>query len=87
VDQGLTLHSSFLYGGDFGDKPNDGEFCINGLIAPDRKPHPHYYEVQHVYQPLQFVRETNGRISIINRDCFTDPSEYEITYDTVRYES
>ena len=87
VDQGLTLHSSFLYGGDFGDKPNDGEFCINGLIAPDRKPHPHYYEVQHVYQPLQFVRETDGRISIINRDCFTDPSEYEITYDTVRYES
>ena len=33
-------------------QPNDGPFCINGLIAPDRKPHPHYYEVQHVYQPL-----------------------------------
>ncbi|MBO4809928.1 MAG: beta-galactosidase, partial [Prevotella sp.] len=47
----FTLHSSFLYGGDFGDQPNDGAFCINGLIAPDRKPHPHYYEVQHVYQP------------------------------------
>ena len=80
----FTLHSSFLYGGDFGDKPNDGAFCINGLIAPDRKPHPHYYEVQHVYQPLQFVREADGTIRIINHDSFTDPSEYDITYDTIK---
>ena len=80
------IHYPFFYGGDFGDKPNDGPFCINGLIAPDRKPHPHYYEVQYVYQPLKFVRKDNGRIDIINRDCFTDPSEYEITYDTLRYD-
>ena len=87
VDQGLLKKEYgleyFAYGGDFGDKPNDGAFCINGLIAPDRKPHPHYYEVQHVYQPLQFVRENDGRISIINHDSFTDPSEYDITYDTI----
>ena len=77
----------YKYGGDFGDKPNDGPFCINGLIAPDRKPHPHYYEVQKVYQPLQFVRNgDNGSISIINRDSFTDPSEYDIAYDTLRYD-
>ena len=87
VDQGLQRDGYFAYGGDFGDKPNDGPFCINGLIAPDRKPHPHYYEVQYVYQPLQFVRQDNGRINIINRDSFTDPSEYEITYDTLRYDS
>ena len=80
------IHYPFFYGGDFSDKPNDGPFCINGLIAPDRKPHPHYYEVQYVYQPLKFVRKDNGRIDIINRDCFTDPSEYEITYDTLRYD-
>ena len=86
VDQGLQRDGYFAYGGDFGDKPNDGPFCINGLIAPDRKPHPHYYEVQYVYQPLQFVRQDNGRINIINCDCFTDPSEYDITYDTLRYD-
>ena len=85
VDQGLQRDGYFAYGGDFGDKPNDGPFCINGLIAPDRKPHPHYYEVQYVYQPLQFVRKDDGRIDIINRDYFTDPSEYEITCDTLRY--
>ena len=89
VDQGLKLSpdgAEFKYGGDFGDKPNDGPFCINGLIAPDRKPHPHYYEVQYVYQPLQFERKDDGTIRIINRDYFTDPSEYEMSYDTLRYD-
>ncbi len=88
VDQGLLPNlpqkegNDFLYGGDFGDRPNDGEFCLNGLLAPDRKPHPHYYEVQHVYQPLQFTLN-NGQLGIINHDVFTDISEYDITCDTV----
>jgi len=85
VDQGLYPMDNgklkmdnypFLYGGDFGDKPNDGPFCINGLIAPDRKPHPHYYEVQYVYQPIQFVQK-DSTICIINRDFFTSIDEYE----------
>jgi beta-galactosidase len=79
VDQGLKLSpdgAEFKYGGDFGDKPNDGPFCINGLVAPDRKPHPHYYEVQYVYQPLKFVKEGDS-IHIVNRNFFTDIDEYE----------
>ena len=86
VDQGLEKDGYYAYGGDFGDKPNDGPFCINGLIGPDRKPHPHYYEVQYVYQPLQFVRDADGTIRVINRDYFTDPSDYEITRDTIKYD-
>jgi beta-galactosidase len=88
VDQGLTSpnltkgEETFLYGGDFGDKPNDGPFCINGIIGPDRKPHPHYYEVQYVYQPLKFELN-NGRLNIVNRDQFTSPYEYAIVRDTV----
>ena len=66
----------YLYGGDFGDRPNDGPFCINGLVAPDRKPHPHYYEVQYVYQPLKFVQEGDS-IRIINRNWFTSIDEYD----------
>ena len=85
VDQGLDSRIKnlelrdkvFLYGGDFGDKPNDGPFCINGLIAPDRKPHPHYYEVQYVYQPIKFVQEGDSTIRIINRNYFTSIDEYE----------
>ena len=87
VDQGLYKKENgktfFAYGGDFGDKPNDGPFCINGLIAPDRKPHPHYYEVQHVYQPLTFVREGDA-IRVINRDQFTALDEYDYFYELSR---
>ena len=86
VDQGLLKKENgveyWAYGGDFGDNPNDGPFCINGLLAPDRTPHPHYYEVQYIYQPLSFKLE-NGQLRIINRDFFTSPSEYDITCDTV----
>ena len=43
----------FAYGGDFGDQPNDGNFCVNGLVQPDRRPNPHAYEVQKVYQSIK----------------------------------
>ena len=82
VDQGLEKDGYYAYGGDYGDKPNLGPFCINGVIGPDRKPHPHYYEVQYVYQPLKFELN-NGRLNIINRDQFTSPYEYTIVRDTV----
>ena len=92
VDQGLAKKEAdkefeyWAYGGDYGDQPNMDAFCINGLLAPDRTPHPHYYEVQYVYQPLQFVYE-EGIVRIVNRDFFTDPDEYDIKYDTVTYRS
>ncbi|MEL7529688.1 MAG: glycoside hydrolase family 2 TIM barrel-domain containing protein [Bacteroidota bacterium] len=61
VDQGLLKHTEggeayWAYGGDFehGLVENDSNFCINGLVAADRKPHPHLMEVQKVYQPIQF---------------------------------
>ena len=98
VDQGIypveslklkVESSDFLYGGDFGDQPNDGPFCINGLIAPDRKPHPHYYEVQHVYQPIYFKQDSvhADKYRIINNDCFTPLSDYNITHSETSYGS
>ena len=80
VDQGIAKKENgvtyWAYGGDFGDKPNDSPFCINGLIGPDRNPNPHYYEVQYVYQPIAFKQEGDS-IRIINRDYFTDFKEYD----------
>ena len=79
---GLALEEGefWAYGGDFGDMPNDGSFVINGLVAPDRTPHPHYYEVKHVYQPLHFeldtIIENLAFIKVINRDFFTGMDEY-----------
>ena len=87
ADLSLQSDEFWAYGGDFGDQPNDGRFLINGIVGPDRTPHPAYYEVQHVYAPVQFEREGNGNVKVINRDCFTDLSEYDYTYDTLRYGS
>ena len=54
VDQGLLMGSedqypnAYGYGGDFGDLPNTKQFCINGILGPDRKPHPTAYEAAHL---------------------------------------
>ena len=51
VDQGIRRvspegQSYWAYGGDFGDTPNDRQFCLNGVFFPDRTPHPSLYEVR-----------------------------------------
>lgn len=88
LSSSLSLQNDefWAYGGDFGDMPNDKNFNINGLIAPDRSPHPHYYEVQHVYQPISFVSEGDS-IRLINRDQFTFTDEYDITYEEITIDS
>ncbi len=45
---------AMAYGGDFGDTPNDRQFCMNGLVASDRTPHPSLFEAQHAQQFFQF---------------------------------
>lgn len=58
----------WAYGGDYGDKPNDGNFCCNGLVAADRTPHPHIMEVKKVYQQI-FVTPVDlatGKVRIRN---------------------
>lgn len=59
VDQALTKRDEngnvfWAYGGDFGDIPNDRQFCMNGLVFPDRTPHPALYEAQRAQQFFQF---------------------------------
>lgn len=60
------------YGGDFGDKPNDRQFCMNGLVFADRTPHPALYEAQHAQQYFQFnlVREPSLKIEITSEYLF-----------------
>ena len=64
VDQGLTKvdekgEKYWAYGGDFGDQINDRQFCINGLLFPDRSPHPHLFEVKKAQQFYQFSLSDN----------------------------
>ena len=87
VDQGLKkIHTDgrefWAYGGDFGDDPNDGNFCCNGLVFPDRKPHPSLYEVKKVYQYIKVrpVDLLNGSVGIVNMYDFTDLSAVDATW-------
>ena len=87
VDQALWKDPSnpsagYLYGGDFGDFPNDKNGCIDGLISADRIPHPHYYEMQKVYQPVAFrlIDNQPPTIDVTNRLLTTDLNKYDFKY-------
>ncbi len=69
----------FAYGGDFGDQPNDGNFCINGLIQPDRRPNPHLYEVRKVYQSIKVtpIDMNAGKVRVKNKYFFTNLNQFE----------
>ena len=71
------------YGGDFGDVPNDGNFCCDGLVRPDRRPNPSLYEVRKVYQNARFIPidVNSGRIRIQNGFFFTDLRHFEIRWE------
>jgi len=77
VDQALWQRlpdgtERLAYGGDFGDEPNDGAFCLNGLVAADRTPHPSLLEVAKVLQPAQItaVDPARGVLRVRNEDSF-----------------
>lgn len=88
IDQALYYYdketgTKFLaYGGDFGDKPNDGQFVMNGVIFADMEPKPQYYEVKKVYQNISvsLVDSINGVFDIYNKYFFKDLSDYDITW-------
>lgn len=87
IDQGLEKvgpdgKKFFAYGGDFGDKPNDQNFCLNGVFAADRTPNPHAWECKHVFQPVVFegVDALNGNIRIVNRFNFSNTNQYDIQW-------
>ena len=88
VDQGVWTDRDggfWAYGGDFGDKtPSDGNFCCNGLVNPDRTPHPAMQEVKKVYQNIRFkeMGQDGGIIQVraFNRFFFTDLREFEFFY-------
>lgn len=74
IDQGLNKSMGevkyWAYGGDFGDEPNDAQFCINGLVFPDRTPHPAMFEAKFLQQPVH-VSVYGQRVMIENRYQFS----------------
>ena len=86
VDQGIDAVGEngkhyWAYGGDFGATmyPHDENFCCNGLVSPDRTPHPGLMEVKKVYQDIEFEL-IEGGVRIYNNFNFTNLSKYSVRY-------
>lgn len=73
-DQGQPF---MAYGGDFGDAPNDLNFCCDGIVGADRVPHPALWEFKKLVQPVTVIWEDEvaGRLKVHNRRDFTDLSD------------
>lgn len=81
IDHGIKKQAAdgqdyWAYGGDFGEKIHDAEFVCDGLIGPDRTPHPAMRECHKLMQPVGFSATNlrQGKIKIINKNYFTDLS-------------
>ncbi|MDD6471859.1 MAG: glycoside hydrolase family 2 TIM barrel-domain containing protein [Bacteroidales bacterium] len=88
VDQGIDATDEqgrhyWTYGGDYGkDAPSDGNFLCNGVVNPDRDPHPAMAEIKYMHQDISIkaVDAAAGRFSITNRFYFTDLKNYTVNY-------
>ncbi|KAI9019654.1 glycosyl hydrolases family 2, TIM barrel domain-containing protein [Hyaloraphidium curvatum] len=84
VDQGILMdpalpnlpasfpkdRPAYGYGGDFGDIPNSAQFCINGILAPDRTPHPQALEAAAQQCPVGLAVK-DGQLVVTNRFDFS----------------
>lgn len=90
-DHGITAETPdgqryFAYGGDFGDQPNDGNFCIDGLVSPDRRPHTGLMELKQVIAPVLIEAEDveQGRFRVMNRYDFSSLSHVTVSWKLER---
>lgn len=89
VDQGLDAYTPqgehyYAYGGDLGGQrlQNDGNFCLNGIVNPDRSAHPSLYEVKKVYQYVKFpdYDAASGVLTVYNGYDFINLNRYRLTW-------
>jgi len=81
VDQGIKMVDEngevfWAYGGDFGDEPNDKNFCCNGVLLPDRTPNPSLYEIKKVYQNIKVSQLSKNKYLIKNEYLFTNLNKF-----------
>lgn len=90
VDQAINKHgepaNKYYYGGDFGDKPNDADFCCNGLTTADRRVTAKLLEAKKVFQ---YIRMTplalmSGKIQIENKYDFTNLNQFDIAWEVIK---
>ena len=76
--------TKYLYGGDSGEYPHDGNFCVDGLVYPDRRPHTGLMEYKNIYRPARVVNydAKSGQLTLHNYMDFVSLSDYiNATYE------
>ena len=83
IRKGYRRKYFYGYGGDFRDKPNDGMFCMNGIMRPDLTAKAQFYEVKKVYQNIgvSLADAKTATIEIFNKNYFADLSDYEVYWN------
>ena len=81
IDQGIERRTDdgrrwFARGGDFGDTPNDGAFCFNGIVAPERRIKPALMDLKHTFRPFVFEYR-NGVLTVRNRYSFRNLNDFK----------
>ncbi len=86
VDIGTVGDPKFIYGGDFGTFPNDGNFCVDGLLYPDRRPHTGMLELKQVMRPCRMVAfdAKRGNVTLWNTRHFTNLSDLDLYWTVER---
>ena len=76
--QAANGKEKYLYGGDFGEEVHDGNFCMDGLVYPDRTPHTGLLEYQNVYRPARVVSfcQKTGELCLENYMNYMDLKDY-----------
>ena len=75
---------SFVYGGDFGEFPHDAEFCVDGLVYPDRRPHTGLFEAKQVFAPFD-ISYSDGKLTVKSKRRFTSLSDLILVYTVERF--
>ena len=70
----------WAYGGDFGDEPNDGNFCCDGLVWPDRTPKPALFEHKQLGAPVRIARSRRCRRRAAGRAGDPEPADRSATW-------
>ena len=71
----------YLYGGDYRDDPSDANFCVDGLVYPDRRPHTGFMEYKNIIKPIliEFDKES-GKVKVTSRRYFISLSDYDLNW-------
>lgn len=84
VDQGINMPGQpadhYYFGGSFGDRPNDNDFCCNGIVTADRQVTPKLWEVKKVYQYITLEPNAENSIGVRNRYAFLNLHDFNLRY-------